>query len=179
MGKFHNQFRIASARAAWSDYSEDGAYFITICTANRECIFGEIQNQEMSYSPIGIIIKEEWEKSFEIRNELFCDIWVIMPNHIHAILIIDNVETHDRASLSPPPKNKGIAYRAPQSISSFVAGFKSAATTRINQLRNTPNQKVWQSRFHDHIIRDSGGYERIYAYIFNNIANWNKDRFCE
>jgi REP element-mobilizing transposase RayT len=67
--------------------------------------------------------------------------------------------------------------RSPKSISSFVAGFKSAATSRINQYRMTPKMPVWQTRFYDHIIRDEGEYQRIDHYIRNNPLNWKKDKF--
>ena len=179
--KFRNRYRIPSARASWWDYAAPGAYFITICTAGRAHLFGEVRNGRMLLSPLGEIVREEWEKSFDMRQELECDIYVIMPNHIHAIVrIIDFpavVETHGRASLPPPPQNTGVAYRAPKSISSFVAGFKSAATKRINVFRNTPGAAVWQPRFYDHIIRDAQSYERIAAYIASNPARWRDDRF--
>ncbi len=205
MAKFQNKYRSETARAPWWNYANDGAYFITICTAGREMIFGEIFNNEMYLSPIGEIVNEEWNISFDMRAELFCDTFVIMPNHIHAILRIDNgivgshgivnthgiVETHGRASLratpqtpqtpSPPP-NTGVAYRSPKSISSFVGGFKSAATKRINEYRKDarpciPTGPVWQTRFHDHIIRNEEEYQRIYNYIETNIENWEKDKF--
>lgn len=214
--KFQNKYRVPSARWQSWDYSADGLYFITICTANREYLFGEIRDGEMYLSEIGMIVNEEWEKSFEIRKELFCDIFQIMPNHIHAILRIENhrpVETHGRASqnaISPqnfPISNNGIsqnhnntdrpdfptfddethgraslpktgvAYRTPHSISSFMGGFKSAATVRINELRHTPHLPVWQTRFHDHVIRDQDEYRRIYLYIKTNVENWEKDTF--
>jgi REP element-mobilizing transposase RayT len=172
--KYKNKYRIRSARAAFWDYSQDGQYFITICTANRECLFGEIIRHKMILSPIGQIVLREWNKSFEIRMELFCDAYVIMPNHLHAILriennIVDTVETHGRASVPP--------YRSPKSISSFVAGFKSSATKHINQYREMPGSRVWQSRFHDHIIRNNAEYQRIRVYIENNPKNWQQDKF--
>ncbi len=192
MEKFKNKYRIPSARAPWWNYANDGVYFITICTAGRDHLFGEIQNEQMILSEIGKIVQQEWEKSFEIRDELFCDAVVIMPNHIHAILRIDNinvdvnVETHGRASLpstqnqstpNQPPKKNGIAIRPPKSISSFVAGFKSAATKRINDFRRTPKMGVWQTRFHDHIIRNENEYNKIKNYIETNPANWAHDKF--
>lgn len=209
--KFQNKYRIPSARwQAW-DYSSDALYFITICTANRACIFGDIVNGEFLISETGKIIEEEWLKSFEIRKELSCDSYVIMPNHIHAILritvethggasgiinydasgiIIDDSlnsnnkmyhtaiddsdisdnKTHHRASL------RGVAYREPKSISSFVAGFKSVTTTQINKLRNTKSS-IWQTRFHDHVIRDYEEHRKIAGYIETNIQKWHADRF--
>jgi len=179
MKKFKNKYRIPSSRAQWWDYGSNAAYFVTICAANRECLLGKIENNEMVLSDIGCMVQQEWEKSFEIRNELFCDAFAIMPNHIHAIVRIDKndnvnsdnidvfVETHGRASL----------HRSPKSISSFIAGFKSSATKRINEIRNSAKLPVWQSRFHDRIIRNEDEYNRIKQYIAANPINWINDEF--
>lgn len=134
MEKFHNKYRISSARKPFWNYADDGLYYITICTFNRELIFGQIEDYSLVPSAEGKIVVEEWNKSFEIRKELFCEAFVMMPNHLHAILRIENVETHGRASLQ---KKYGIAYRPPKSISSFVAGFKSSSTKRINECRDS------------------------------------------
>jgi len=201
MQKYKNKYRIPSARAPWWNYANNGYYFITICTAKRKCLFGNIpkNKNEMILSEIGNIVQQEWKKSFKIRTELFCHAFVIMPNHIHGIVQINNidcvgtddsvgthVETHGRASLrqghtSPQSQHKlqnhGVAYRPPKSISAFVAGFKSSATKRINEYRNTPKLPVWQSRFHDHIIRNQGEYDRIKQYTETNPVNWENDLF--
>ena len=211
MEKYKDQYRIPSARASWMDYAAPGNYFITICTAAHQCIFGYIisETAEMIVSPIGNIVQEEWRKSFEIRTELFCDAFILMPNHLHAIVRIESVETHGRAShthththtptkthtqtpqsklsdesLSPDKthsrasqQKSGIAHRPPKSISSFIAGFKSAATTRINNHRNLPQTPVWQSRFHDHIIRNAKEYDQIKQYIETNPQRWAADKF--
>ena len=191
------------SRANWWNYDAPGIYFITICSAYQECIFGSFLNDEMILTQSGKIVMQEWEKSFELRSELFCDSFVLMPNHIHAVLrIIKNsdlssvahVETHGRASLhenraslhypvSVPiePTDSsikyGIAYRPPKSISSFVAGFKSSATKLINECRKTPGMKVWQTRFHDHIIRNETEYQKIVRYIESNPKNWKGDKY--
>jgi REP element-mobilizing transposase RayT len=83
------------------------------------------------------------------------------------------VETHGRASLRQPQP----PVRAPKSISSFVAGFKSVSTKRINEYRQTPRQPIWQPRFHDHIIRNDAEYRHIAEYIANNPAEWANDIF--
>ncbi|MBV6519496.1 MAG: transposase [Candidatus Brocadia sp.] len=182
MEKFKNRYRIPSARAPWWDYSWRGCYFITICAAQHDCIFGKIRDGHMQPSPMGEIVLREWEQSFHIRAELFCNAFVLMPNHLHAIVRIGNadpttiVETHGRASLQMHT-NTGIAHRSPRSISSFVAGFKSSATKRINEFRNTPKIPVWQSRFHDHIIRNVDEYHRIADYIRTNPEKWENDTF--
>jgi len=177
--KFANRYRIPSTRLKNWDYNSEATYFITICTAGRECLFGSITMGKMIYSSIGQIVMEELEKSFNIRTELFCDAFVIMPNHLHAILRIENdheitaVETHGRASLPSP--NYGIAFRTKKSISSFVAGFKSSVTKRVNQYRQMPGMILWQERFHDHIIRNDAEYQRILEYIESNPAHWESD----
>ena len=172
MEKFQNRYRIPSARASWWDYSADGCYFITICTVNHECLFGKIVNGTMHLSPIGKTVNEEWHKSFDIRKELFCDAFIIMPNHIHAILRIDNPDGGGGGAHAQSPPQ-----RTPKSISSFVAGFKSAATVKINILRNTPKMPVWQPRFHDRIIRDENEYRRIIHYIYENPLKWTDGEF--
>jgi REP element-mobilizing transposase RayT len=218
--KFQNKYRIPSVRWQSWDYSSEGLYFITINTVHHCCFFGSIVDKEMHLSAYGRIVADEWDKSFEIRQELFCDAFVIMPNHIHAILRIQfpptvAVEPHGRAALRDADADvashsephgcaalrdtaidtvadadihsravqrgvgNGIAYREPKSISSFVAGFKSAVTARINELRNTKGQAVWQSRFHDHVIRDFEECRRIGAYIDSNIENWKDDRYYQ
>jgi len=93
------------------------------------------------------------------------------PSSLHSIAF---------SSFHPPQHrtaNNGVAFREPKSISSFIAGFKSAVTVRINTLRQTKGQAVWQTRFHDHVIRDYEECRRIGAYIDMNIANWNEDRY--
>jgi REP element-mobilizing transposase RayT len=182
MEKYQNKFRVPTARASWQKYDSDGFYFITICASERKKIFGEIVNARMVFSEIGAIAMEEWIKSFEIRNELYSEVFVFMPNHIHAILRIKkelnqteiNVETHGRASLQR--KNNGVALRLPMSISSFVAGFKSSATKRINEFRNTPKLAVWQPRFHDRIVRNEE-FAQTRIYIEKNVENWDQDEF--
>jgi len=183
-----------SIRLKGWDYSSPANYFITLCTNERKPFFGVIKNGVMNLSEIGLIIKEEWEKSFVIRKELFCDIYVIMPGHIHAIISILEIDSRWNArppesdSLNSPRWNArpcvpteeierpcvltGVAYRPPKSISSFIAGFKSAATKRINEQFHIG--KIWQSRFYDHIIRNSSELRAIRKYILDNPKNWGK-----
>lgn len=102
MSLYKNKYRVESARLKNWDYSSEGYYFITICIHNREQILGDIISDKMVLSDIGKIVEKEWLKSFEIRRELFCDTYCIMPNHIHGIVVINNddnkpVETHGHA----------------------------------------------------------------------------------
>jgi putative transposase len=171
MRKFENKYRIPSARAAWWNYSNPGSYFITICTHEMRHRFGYIKNETIFLSDIGRIVEEEWSISFDIRKELFCEAFVIMPNHLHAILRIEPSDDLIGASVA-----HGVAVRAPRSISSFVAGFKAAATKRVHLLPHAP-KRLWKARFHDRLIRDEAAYLNIARYIDKNPERWGKDKF--
>ena len=234
--KFQNKHRIASHRKPGWDYSSDGHYFITLVVQTRHNLLGHIENGNMILNPWGEIVFVEWKKSFAMRSELFCDTFVIMPNHLHAILTIDNnrttqrtVETHGRASLqtdhdnieethgraSLPPCNDNTTTdhdntmqthgraslpdtnipktweRKPKSISSFMAGFKSATNSAIDNAidggldlfphlkKFNRNNHFWQPNYYDHIIRNSESYYRISDYIDNNPLNWEMDKLFE
>ena len=110
MTLYKNKYRVESVRLRNWDYSANGFYFVTICTHKRECFLGKIVNGSMILSETGKIVSQKWNKSFEIRRELQCDCFVIMPNHIHAVVVIDNnhhVETHGRASLRQSDQSSG------------------------------------------------------------------------
>jgi len=182
--KYHNKYRIESNRLRGWDYSNPGAYFITLCTQNRECHLGEIINEKMILSDFGKIVDNEWNKSFDMRDELLLDVYIIMPNHIHAIVVL-NVEMHGRASLQSP---KPSFIRQPKSISSFIGGFKSAANSKIDDYIDKHNLNIpkynrknhfFQPNYHDHIIRDEQSYENISNYIINNVVNWEKDELFQ
>ena len=162
-----------SIRLQGYDYSKAGAYFVTICTQNRECLFGEIVNGEMRLNEAGRVVADEWLKTAEIRDEIELDEWVVMPNHVHGILVIA-----DRRG-DPPvaPTNRPVAPTGPQprSIGAVMAGFKSAATKRINELRQTPGIKLWQRNYWEHIVRNEPELNRIQEYIHNNPAQWELD----
>jgi len=185
------------------DYSGNGVYFITLVTQNRECILGKIVgggviSDGIQLSDFGKIVDTEWLKSFEIRDELFLDEYIIMPNHLHAIVVLNNtdgangmngtdVETHGRASLqSHEQSHKQPPFRKPKSMSSFIAGFKSVINSKIDDYidqhrLNIPkynrNNHFFQPNYHDHIIRNNEEYQRIKNYIINNPLKWNEDKF--
>jgi putative transposase len=170
MTLYENKYRIESARLPGWNYAAEGSYFITICTSKCECILGEIVKGQMDMSNLGVIVQEELIRSFEIRRELKCINYVIMPNHLH---IIVNLIRKEQSKLEKPYCKTA----QPKSISSFVAGFKSSATTRINTIRNSAGTKVWHPRFYDHLIRNNLEFEFIYNYISHNPAAWEKDKF--
>ena len=160
-----------SIRLTGYDYAQAGAYFITICTQDRECLFGEVVDGEMHMNAAGKIVYEEWLRTEAIRSEVKLDVFQVMPNHIHGIVFItgdrvDHVGAHGRAPLR----------RAPKSLGSLVAGFKSTVTKRINQMRCTPGQPVWQRNYYEHVIRNERELDAVRQYIVDNPARWPEDR---
>jgi putative transposase len=165
--KRHNRHTI---RLKGYDYSSNGAYFITICAQNRECLFGDIIDGKMELNDAGRIVESEWMKTNEIRREIELDAFVVMPNHIHGIVTI-SVGANGHSPL--PTRRNGMGK---QTISSFVAGFKSTVTKQINEMRQMPGAPVWQRNYYEHIIRDSESLGRIRKYIADNPVKWGYDK---
>ena len=188
--KYKNKYRIPSARLQNWDYGWNGAYFITICTHNREHYFGKIINNKMELSEIGILAEKYW---YEIPQHFpFVKLgeFVVMPNHIHGIIIIDKtnngettvVETQNFASLQQrqqrqqyqPPLSKNKFGPQSQNLASIIRGYKIGVTKNAKKIN--PMWK-WQSRYYDHIIRNEKSFQNISNYIINNPLNWNGDKF--
>jgi len=177
--KFRNKFRIPSSRLLYWDYSDNGYYFITICTKDKEEFFGEIISNKINLTEIGFIANKYW---FKIPNHfpfVKLDEFVVMPNHLHGILIIRNViphvETQNFASLQQEIQIKSQNKFGPQSknLASIIRGFKIGVKkyATINKINF-----FWQSRYYDHVIRNGKEFYRIKQYIRNNPINWEEDR---
>lgn len=160
-----------SVRLKNYDYSQTGMYFITVCSNNKENIFGNILGETMVLNEIGKIVLEEWLKSEQIRKEIELDEFIIMPNHIHAVVGICN-DTVNHEGEQPFAPTMGMKSR---SLPSLLAGFKSSATNRINIFRNMPGAPVWQRNYFEHIIRNEKSLDKIRQYIFYNPAGWQND----
>ena len=162
------------------DYASSAWYFLTICTHHRISIFGRIVDDLMVLNALGRIADEEWKRSPEIRKQLGLDAYVIMPNHMHGIVILRREDDHIRRD-SPQPSvgahGGAPLQRPPRSLGSFVAGFKARVTKRINQHRRTPGTPVWQRGYFDHIVRDQRDLDRIRSYILHNPAKWALDKY--
>jgi len=171
-----------SIRLRWYDYTQSGAYFVTVCTHHRQCLFGDIVNGTMQANTLGQVVQEEWSRSVEIRREVRLDAFVVMPNHIHGIVVIRNdihdheVGAHGRAPLlqsgGSPPTSRD---RPARSLGSCIAGFKAVVTKRINEIRGTPGAPVWQRNYYEHVIRSDDEMTSAIQYITDNPARWAKD----
>ena len=194
--KFQNKYRISSARLHSWDYSLNGAYFITICTQNREHFFGKIENQKMQLSEIGKLATQFW---LEIPNHFpFIELenFVVMPNHIHGILIMNNILVETRFIASNNETNnetnvetRFIASRQDNNIGGICGDKNPMLHDNISKIirwykgrcsfesRKIDSNFGWQSRFHDHIIRNSNSFEIIQNYIVENPLKWKNDKF--
>ncbi|MDF1520769.1 MAG: transposase [Brevefilum sp.] len=152
------------------DYSQPGAYFITIVTFNRNYLFGYIEGDEMCLNPIGYIVSEVWQSIPKHHPKTIVDPFIIMPNHIHGIINIVGAR-----HAVPLHQSEKFGKPVPGSIPTIVRSFKSETTRRINVFRNSPGSKVWQRNYYEHVIRNEKDYESIYEYILTNPQNWVKD----
>jgi len=157
-----------SIRLSGFDYSQDGAYFVTVCTQNRDCLFGEIEDGNMVLNSYGQIVSNVWrdlpDHYFHVRSDQF----VVMPNHIHEIIILnrDHVVGIDvGAGLKPAPTKI-------HALPEIIRGFKTFSSRRINELRDTPGTGLWQRNYYEHIIRDDDELNHIRQYILDNPAQW-------
>ena len=171
------------------DYSQAGAYFVTICAWQRECLFGEIVNGEMVLNDMGRIVVDEWEKTARMRSNIELDVFSVMPNHFHAIFLI-----HDNVGAIPVGRpdticnnvvvtneNRATHRVAPTglvscSIGAVMAQFKSIVTKRINAFRNNPGCPAWQRSYYERVIRSENKLTRAREYIVNNPIKWELDK---
>ena len=134
------------------DYSNNNYYFLTLCTYGKKCIFGQLPEMNQ----LCTIVREHIDNISDYHNGVMVDKYVVMPNHIHMILVLQK-------------SNISVNY--------IVAFFKTGVTKQIR--RQYPNMRVWQRSFHDHIIRNQKDYERIWEYIDTNPLRWNEDCFYQ
>lgn len=205
--KFLDKYRIPSARAEWWDYRVAAAYFVTICTDGREHYFGEIEDGKMHLSEIGQIVNQNWLEIPTHFPFIQLDAFVAMPNHVHGILVIDhgrnNPNPDGRDAIYRVSKNDHIDSEneieqsdamnrvstddhhiggitgennpmLSDNLSRVIRWFKGRTTF---QCRYVHADFAWQTRFHDHIIRDIQEYWKIREYIRNNPKRWTEDKY--
>jgi putative transposase len=190
-----------SIRLPGYDYAQPGAYFVTIVAAGRQCLFGHIEEGRMQLSDAGKVAQEQWAKLPGRFPMLELGAYVVMPNHVHGILVVND---HSRRGTAEdlqnleddPSRRRGTAEdlqnlddnssrRAPTeefgkprpgSISTIVRSYKAAVTFRIHLMRGTSNTPLWQRNYYEHIIRDDKDWQRIHKYVESNPAMWEQDQ---
>lgn len=184
MTLFRGKYRSESARLKGYDYSTPGSYFVSINTRGMVCLFGDVVGAQMKPSQIGQIVVEEWLKTPAIRPTVTLDVYQIMPNHFHGIVVIHESETAARSGQIPfgpvgttrrvvPTENPKRSLQ-PGSLGAIVGQIKSKCTTRIHDAGYS--DFAWQERFWDRIVRDQNELERIRKYIIDNPAQWGLKR---
>ncbi|GIK59212.1 MAG: transposase [Ignavibacteriota bacterium] len=173
------------------DYSFPGWYYVTICTFNRINLFGKIADGKMVLNEDGKIVEEEWLQTKEIRKNVDLDYYIIMPNHLHGIIIIEqsfeDVIIKGRGELNSPEKiDSGRIQYAPtndtfispsHTLGAIVRGFKSSVTKKIRELSGNSELRIWQRNYYEHIIRNDNDLHRIRTYIQNNPLKWELDEY--
>jgi len=152
------------------DYSSEGAYFVTMCTQNRECLFGEIVNGEMVLSEYGKIVEQCWFNLPNHYDNIELDAYVIMPDHFHGIIFITGSVV---GAIHELPQRESPRQRRKMLLPKIIGRFKMNSAKQINQIRNTPGVSVWQRDYFEHIIRDVKSLENIRNYIVQNPSKWN------
>jgi REP element-mobilizing transposase RayT len=187
----HETLRRKSIRLERYDYSQAGAYFITLCTQDWKCLFGKIINHVMQTNETGQIVSDSWQWLEKQYDHVELDEWIIMPNHVHGIILITNDDTNDddsvcrggsRTALSEQDNSHGnegsptalSAKRKP--IGRLIGAFKTVSTKHMNELRHTPGKKLWQRNYWEHIVRNESELNRIREYIYNNPKQWELDK---
>ena len=182
------QHQRRSIRLKEYDYSTPWWYYVTICTFERKYLFGKIIKGKMVINEFGNIVKEELLKTKEIRNNVDLDYYVIMPNHLHSIIIINGRgELNSPKGLNSTGNNEpGRIQYAPtndkfnspsQSLGAIIRGFKSVVTNRIRELTGDPELKIWQRNYYEHIIRNEIDLHSIRSYIELNPLKWELDEY--
>ena len=192
-----------SIRLKGYDYSQAGLYFITICVQDRKCLFGKIETNEMMLNDFGIVANEQWEKLTERFTNFELDVFQIMPNHIHGIILLtenvgaglasaqntneppvrnENINDDKRAGVNPAPTNKTIgdivgAYKSLVANECLEIHKRYWARVNLATTKIPIMGKLWQRNYYENIIPDEQSYQNISAYIINNPKNWKGDKF--
>ena len=159
------------------DYSQAGAYYVTINVQNRECLFGEIVDYEMILNDAGKMIEAQWLALLERFPNIELDVYQVMPNHFHGVIVIVEHEfgayTGPGAGIKPAPTHK-------PTLGDIVGAFKSITTHEYIQGVDTKNwqqfyKRLWQRNYYEHVVRGEADLNRIRDYIQSNPANWDED----
>ena len=188
-----------SIRLKGYDYSNPGAYFVTICTRDRLPLLGIVNNAEIMLAPLGHIVESLWNLIPQRFKGVDLDVFVVMPNHIHGVIVLsgegrgealagsvfrlNHEETANASPLyplrtdNPPSIRRNPRGTQRGSLGAIIQNFKSVSTRKVNQLRGTPGTSLWQRNYYEHIIRNMNELDRIRHYIVDNPLRWECDKY--
>mgnify|MGYP006293577631 CR=1 FL=1 len=186
-----------SIRLRGYDYSSPGEFFVTICTRNRECLFGNVVHGEMVLNEIGEIARDFWQRIPDRYDDVVLDEFVVMPNHVHGIIGIEfNPDhsphsagvihpvgsTHPVGAIHELPLQDGETdfetyrkQRRQMLLSKIIGWYKMNVAKHANILLDNTGNRFWQRNYYEHIIRNDKSLNRIRDYIINNPAQWEED----
>lgn len=182
-----------SIRLRGYDYSQNGAYFITVCVHNRECLLGEIENEEIMLNNVGEMVQNEWKKIPERFPSVVLDVFVVMPNHFHGIFFICDEQEKNNINMLGVPlvgtqtgkiiingETIRVSPTRKNTIGDIIGAFKSIITNQyihgVKEGKFSPFEKYfWQRNYYEHIIRDERSLENIRNYIIQNPKKWKDD----
>ena len=186
MEKYKDKYRIPSARYLSHDYNE-GTYFITVCTHERKHCFGNIVDKEMHLSKLGRYVDGCICQIPVINKDVILHSYVVMPNHIHLVFSVQcGVLENKRQALKELSSKMEMPKSDVSTLMKIIANSCGKASHIISQMKSAVTRYAkkeqiifaWQSRFHDHIIKDGGEFDKIMHYVLTNVENWEKDCFC-
>jgi putative transposase len=155
-----------SIRLMRYDYARPGAYFVTVCSYNRECLFGRMVNGAMELNDAGEMVKSVWDELPAHYGNVLMDQFIIMPNHVHGIIVLTNNIVG--AGFKPAPTKR-------HGLPEIVRAFKTFSSRRINLSRGMPGVPVWQRNYYERVVRNENDLFRIRRYIESNPAQWEDD----
>ena len=158
-----------SLRWPGCDYSQKGAYVVTICTQKRRCLFGSVEDEKTILNGLGETVFSVW---LELANRfpgIILDKLVVMPNHVHGILFLSG------AASSAPTENNDKKDRS-YTLGEVIRAFKSISAIQVNRQLGVKDQPLWQRNYYDHVIRDQDDLNRVRQYVLDNPINWEQDK---
>ena len=171
-----------SIRLKGYDYSQSGAYFVTICTYNKEYLFGNIVDEKMNLSETGAIVSKCWNNIPDHFPDALLDYFVVMPNHIHGIINIVGakhshlVSTNEASPSSVNASSLQPYGTNPNSLGAIIQNFKSVTARKVNRMLGRQNVPLWQRHYYEHVIRNEDDLNEIREYIVNNPLKWALDK---
>lgn len=176
MGRFRSIQQRKAMRLKGYDYSQEGAYFITMCCQNRLSLFGSINEGDLILNDYGLIVEQIWnDLPIHFNGIIEIGQAVVMPNHFHGIVVITRNETPRQVD-QISEREKPAFFECKTQLGKTIAYFKYQTTKLINAKRKTPGVKVWQRNYYDHIIRNDGSLRIIEQYILDNPRRWQEDQ---
>ena len=155
------------------DYLRAGAYFVTICIQKRECLFGDIVNDEMVLNDAGRVVSDSWTWLGTQYDHVELDEYMIMVNHLHGVLIITDGRGGSGTALTSSRTTPAGNLKP---LGRIIGAFKTVSTKRINEIQSAPSARLWQRNYYEHIIRNKNELNRIREYIIINPMQWELDR---